>query len=253
MITNCDSNNLVDKKIFEKKILGFFFKKYWVWFSKPFDIKGASLVNFFSYDDVKVEGFFKKKALTLILDLSKSNEELWEGIRKKYSRKPIENGYKNGIVIKKNEGYDEFEKIYKSFRTQKGINIDDLSIFSQGLIFSAYYENKIIAGHIFVADGVYMRSLVAASNRFDFNKGKDKRLVGAANRMLFWEAIKYAKEEGYKSFDFGGINPADENGKYDYLAEYKMSFGGEIKPCFYYYKVYSRLIKLFMKIRGFKF
>ena len=245
--TNC----LETKKFFVKKTLRFFFKKYWVWFSNPFDIKGASAVNFFSYDDLEISGFIKKKAITSIIDLTKSEDELWQGIRKKYSRKPIEDGYKAGVVVKQDEEFGEFERIYKSFRKQKNIIADDLSIFSQGMLFSAYYKNKMIAGHIFVGDGKYMRSLVAASNRFDFEKGKDRRMVGAANRILFWEAIKHAKERGYESFDLGGITSPNESGEYDSLAEFKMSFGGELRPCFYYFKLYSRLIKWFMKMRGF--
>jgi len=50
---------------------------------------------------------------------------------------------------------------------------------------------------------------IGASKRLDVDKEKAK-LIGYANRLIYWEAIKYAKEKGIKEYDLGGIFSDEE-------------------------------------------
>ena len=105
---------------------------------------------------------------------------------------------------------------------------------------------------MFICDGKNARSWAAASTRLEKIKWKDKRLIGCANRMLNWEAIKYFKNNDYRVFDLGGISPdSKDKGKLN-LVEFKESFGGERKKCYYYHKIYSKILRSWMRMRGFK-
>lgn len=230
-----------------KKIL----PKYWLWFAKPFDVKGAAMVNFFSYEKYDVEGFKRSDGLTTVIDLRQDLDNIWSQMRKKYTRKLIIEGEKKGIEIKQDKNFSEFKKIYKHFRKVKKLSSDPFALLQQGTFFSAYYKGEMIAGHIFVVGQKEMRSWVTASSHLAHKKWKDKRLVGCANRMLIWQAIKWGKNQGIELFDLGGISPDSKNSGLRTLAEFKESFGGQRKECYYYFKVYSPIIKWWMRFRGF--
>ena len=72
-------------------------------------------------------------------------------------------------------------------------------------------------------------------------------MIGNANRLLHWEAIKYAKEKGIKEFDWGGLWSVEEAEKDESKRTvnfFKQSFGGEIITCYTYQKIYSKIYKL---------
>ncbi|MFA6500660.1 MAG: hypothetical protein WCV69_02370 [Patescibacteria group bacterium] len=229
-----------------------FFKKYWLWFSDPIDIKGADMVNFFSYNKIDRDEFYCKEGMTTVIDLNQGIEAIFSKMRNNFIIKQIRKGERNGIVIKLDKNFSEFKNIYYVFRKSKNLTKDNPNVLADnGILFSAYYNNSMIAGGIFISDGVNIRAWVLASLR-KVSGSKDREIIGQANRMVITEAIKYAKNSGHKQFDLGGINPYSTDIGEKNLAEFKESFGGARIKCYYYYKVYSKLLKLLMRFRGFK-
>jgi len=237
-------------KCFSYKIGAGFFTNSWCWFDIPHEVK-ASLSNFFSYDSVDVVGFKRKRGMTSVINLQKDEDEIWSAMRKKFTSNLIREGEKRGIVIHRDGDLGAFKKLYRRFRHKKDIVSDNASAFSNGILFTAHHNDRMIGGHIFIGDGTYMRSWVAASLRLERVEWKDRRLIGCANRMIIWEAIKYAKANGYTLFDLGGINPESSVAWERTLAEFKESFGGERKECYYYSRVNSPLLKLLFRVRSF--
>ncbi len=224
----------------------FLFKKCWFWFTNPFDVKGAAMVNFFSYNKIEKEGFKRKEGLTTIINLDQNLDEIWFNMRKKFIRKQIRRGEKNGIVVKIDNNFKEFRKIYFNFRKQKDLPKDNYKMFVQnGILFSAYFENKMLAGGIFISNGINIRAWVLSSKRHS-NNSRTRERIGQANRMIIWEAIKYAKNSEHKIFDLGGIDIDSKDKSQVSLAEFKESFGGDRQKC-YYYKIYSKFIKSWIK------
>lgn len=223
-----------------------FFRKKWVWFSDPYDVKGADMVTFFSYNDLVKEGFRKKEGITTIINLSEDLDLIWNKMRKNFIRKQIKRGENNGIAIRLDNNFSEFNNIYSNFRKEKKIKKDKFEVFEKnGLLCSAYFEEKAVAGGVFIAAAPYFRAWVLASARFNQRDGRMREIIGQANRMIIWEAMKYAKNENFKYFDFGGIN-AGEN---DPLSEFKEAFGGARKNCYYYSRVYSPILKFLIKMK----
>lgn len=224
--------------------------KIWCWLENPVDLRDVSMSNFFSYEDVDVPGFRKKGGLTTVVDLSPDIETIWEGMRQKFIRKQITQGENKGISVKIGLRPEDYAPIYKPFRRGKGLSVDSLNfLHDAGLVVSAELAGETLAGGAFLTNGETMRAW-ALSSIYVTDKQK-QNLIGQANRILIWEMIKFAKATGHQYFDLGGINVGDD-GKVDSLTEFKEAFGGERKNCYFYHKVYSPLLRSYMKLRGMK-
>jgi len=226
-------------------IFSFVLPKHWFWFSDPYDIENAAMVNFFSYNKIDKNGFFRRDGITSVIDLTQNLDVIWSKMREGFVRDQIQKGERRGIEIKRDNNFKDFKKIYEEFREAKLLPKDNFNVFEkQGLLFNAYYQGSVIASGLFISDGESIRAWVLASLHYS-NDGKMRETVGQANRILIWEAIKYARETGHKIFDLGGTGIQS-------LAQFKEGFGGDRRECYYYYKVYSPLLKLWMRLRGFK-
>jgi len=229
--------------------LNSFFRTYWRWFKNPEDVKGVDEAVYFSYEKVDVDGFRIKKGVTTAVGLSISEDEIYQGMRKKFIRKQITRGFSRGISVREGS-YKELVPLYKSFRNKKHlgkVNIKEAA--KVGTILLAECEGRVVAGGLFLSDGEHVRAHVLVSVRLS---GKDQvEVIGYANRILLWEAIKFFKNQGCKKFDFGGINIKSKKREDISLAEFKEAFGGERIDCFYYHKIYSPLLKVIYRLRNY--
>jgi lipid II:glycine glycyltransferase (peptidoglycan interpeptide bridge formation enzyme) len=48
------------------------------------------------------------------------------------------------------------------------------------------------------------------------------------NELMHWEAMRWAKREGYRCYDFEGIERRPGDGRLSSVSAFKMGFGGEI-------------------------
>lgn len=228
----------------------FFFKKQWIWFADPHDVPSVDMVTFLSYSDIQVPGFSQKRGYTSIIKLNRDLSEIWSNMRKKFVREQIKKGEIKGIQVYKDSNFKEFKKIYTSFRQGKGIESENFSVFEKnGILFSAYLDGRMLAGGVFIADEFTIRAWILASARFDRNRDFSREMVGQANRMVIWEAIRWAHSEGMEFFDLGGID-VNLTENLSSLTEFKEAFGGERMQNFYYTKTYSRMLRKLITIKS---
>ncbi len=228
---------------------GLFFKKIWCYFGVPTPLPKADYLSFFSYDNLELPGFKKRAGLTTVINLENDLEIIWKNFRENFIRKQIIKGEKNGITVNSSNNFKGFKKVYHSFRSDKKLPKDNYQILQKnGILFTATYQGQIVAGGIFISDGQNIRALVLSSLRIRVKDGRKREIIGQANRLVTWEAIKYAKKTGHKLFDLGGIAPDSDLPGNRSLAEFKEAFGGERKAGYYYTKVNSPLLKLIRKI-----
>ena len=233
------------KTYIEKK----FFNKYWGWFTPPKDVVGVDIANFFSYERCDIEGFNRSESLTSIIDLSRSIEEIWEGMRISFIRKQIEQGKRRGIIVEKGGNFKSFYKLYREFSLHIGFGrVAAKSLQEQGILFTSSYDDKLLAGGVFIGDGQSLRAWVLASTRFE-NEGRMRDIIGESSRMILWEALCWAKENNYRTFDMGGIAPDSDSLGIRHVSEFKESFGGTRTMSYYYYKIYSPILNLWMRVR----
>lgn len=82
---------------------------------------------------------------------------------------------------------------------------------NNSVLFVAYRESIPVAAATFIYNGPYFHYYLAGSNK----------VPGLApNNLILWEAIKYAKTMGFKTFNFGG----GVGGEQDKLKKFKQGF-----------------------------
>lgn len=184
-------------------------------------------------------GFVTGKCSSLVIDLKQSEDEIIKLFTSR-NRETIRHAQKVGVNVKILEGESALSHVHeygriqhKLFEHKKGTYSE---IYSKSELFIkkilsaksnktylaiAYYQGLPAAGAIFVSyDNTFSWYLGAT----DFELVKTSK----ASNLLQYEAIKYAKNNGFLYYDFGGIpnNPDPSMSTYG-VYRFKKSFGGQ--------------------------
>ena len=173
-----------------------------------------------------------ERSATVCVDLSATLETISKGIAKN-TRYEVRQAEKLGerVRIERNdaERTGKFLALYNDFLRSKpevlAINDSALGRYEgHADIFMVYLDEKPVCGHVLLRDTEIGRArlLYSASRRFDDRE--TARLSGTLNRFLHWYEIGAYREEGFNTYDLGGIKEDKTNG----ITQFKMSFGGEI-------------------------
>ncbi|MDD4607288.1 MAG: peptidoglycan bridge formation glycyltransferase FemA/FemB family protein [Patescibacteria group bacterium] len=201
-------------------------------------------------------------ANTLILDLKLSLEELLKNMHPK-TRYNIKLAQRKGVKIEEGRDIslflnlihqtakrDEFNphadeyyrKIFQEFKYNQGSGFK---------LFIAKFQDRVIATNLIMFFGQTVTYVHGASSNQDRNV--------MAPYLLQWQVIKQAQEQGFKYYDFWGINPSDVGLGYlkswQGITRFKTSFSGQeinypgtfdlvLKPAWY------RLYNLIKKIKN---
>ncbi len=220
----------------------------------PYDVSGCAAVYFRSCKaKVDAPGFARIAGPVTFLDLTQDLDTIWQGIDRHSCRKRITRAEREGIAVMTNCSYDEFYSINKSFMRHKGIAplsvLDPYplrNMIRYGTLFTAEHDGEILGGHLYLEDADRLTLWLSASKRLEV--GREKAiLIGNANRLLHWEAIKYANAKGIEELCLGGLfqqDLADKDDRKKAINDFKLSFGGQIATRYSYRRVYSRLYRL---------
>lgn len=164
-----------------------------------------------------------------VLDLEKSEEELLFGMRKttRYLVKKAQSLPINVSSTTNKRNFEAFIKLYEitskrhKFVPHRGV-WEEFEVFTkvnQAKLFIARYKGKVLAGALVISYGnqaIYHHG--ASSDEY--------REIPAAYRVQ-WEAIKEAKRQGKKLYNFWGVVPPEKpNHPWKGLTLFKTGFGG---------------------------
>ncbi len=230
---------------------GNFQKKIWpILFSKIKGITRKEKAVFFRFDYpyLKLPKFLKDKVVqsprdvqprsTLILDLTKSEEEILAEMKPK-TRYNIRLAQRKGVVVRQGVGQKDLDlflslvketsrrdgfKIHPEFYYQKMVDF----LGTEGLlkIFLAEFKGKVLAANLVLFLGKRATYLHGASSN-------EYRNVMAPH-LLQWEQILEAKRRGCKEYDFWGIRTESriknqelrDNETWEGISRFKKGFGG---------------------------
>lgn len=185
----------------------------------------------FSHFRQNISGF--QPDHTLVLDLTKSEQEVLAQMKPK-GRYNIKLAEKKGIIIRKSFDSTQFEKDLKTFyqiltetTSRDGFHAHDPQFYKDMLeslqtfsaLYLAEYNNQAIAAclNTFYKD--------TATYYYGASSNANRNLM--APYLLHWQAIKDAKQKGYKFYDFFGIAPKDgKKHQWAGVTEFKKKFGG---------------------------
>ena len=173
--------------------------------------------------------------VTMVLPLEASSEKQWTGFNPKL-RNQVRKAEKNGLscTVGHLELLDDFYRIFARNMRDLGTPVYGKEFFRNVLssfpettrIFAVSYQGKTIAAGI----GSWFRDTIEmpwASSIGDY-----KSLC--PNNMLYWEAIKFAIENGSSRFDFGRSTPNE--GTYNF----KKQWGAEPVQLYWQYLLDSQ-------------
>jgi lipid II:glycine glycyltransferase (peptidoglycan interpeptide bridge formation enzyme) len=218
----------------------------------PVDVEGCASVTFYwCPQKVDAPGFEREEAPTAVIDLTRGLEEVWSGIDRT-GRKKINQAEKEGIKVSLSDRFEEFWEMNLAFIKQKnygyrmGIGLPPLQqLREKGTLLIAERDGQLLTGHVHLEDGRRMVGLVSASKRFE--DAEMSKLVGKANRLVYWEKLKRGKEKGLSELDLAGIVPDHDLAKDPSLAslnEFKLSLGAGRVMRYNYRRRYSKLYDL---------
>jgi len=214
----------------------------------PYDTGDKFDVVRFNYckNRINLPGYTCEEKLTSTIDLQQESEEIWNKMDRKLRQK-IKKATKENIIWKINENFNEFHTISKDFWMQKnftprigvylGLDIPPVKIMKKsGTLFTAELNGEILSGHLYLEDKENILAYISTSKRLAVDKETSK-LINCANCLLHWQAINYAKEKSIGTFNWGGISLDPKNNS---INTYKLSFGGQIEPSYFYSKVNNK-------------
>jgi lipid II:glycine glycyltransferase (peptidoglycan interpeptide bridge formation enzyme) len=152
-------------------------------------------------------------AASLRLDLRKTEEELRAGLRGD-RRRSIRSGQAQGVTVR--QGTTEDVRLLARLHAETAQHqrfkaiptgylqtlYDYLAEAGHAEVFVAEFEGRPVAARLFTGCGGVLKDRLAGMDRSS----------AAANRsvpaQLYWEAIRWAKANGYRWFDVGGISPS---------------------------------------------
>jgi len=178
-------------------------------------------------------------SLTLAIDLRRGLEQIDKDLITN-ARIRIHKAQKLGdrVTVRRYAGLpsqenliDKFVLLYNDFTAGKTASLFSISkalianYFPHAEIVMVDLDGQPICGHLNLLDhesGV-SRMLWSASRRFEDHA--TTRLAGILNVYLHWYEIEKYREEGFQTYDFGGIGGLDDNVG---VNRFKLQFGGKL-------------------------
>lgn len=235
-----------------QEILDFMQKKYILYIGKK--VIYSQFRNFWKQEEIdrncfKKNGFQFESHLNIIVDLKKTEEELWKEVHSK-RRNEIRRAKREGTSVRELKSKNEIEEafqilsdVYKNAR----VPMHDFSLFRaayeilhpKGMVhFFGAFNNGNLIGTIFV--------LCYKDRVYDWYAGSLREYYQLyPNDILPWEVFLWARDNGYKFFDFGGAGRPDN--PYG-VRDYKKKFGGEMVIFGRYEKIHKPLMMKFGKL-----
>lgn len=234
----------------------YFLKVYENWFQYKYRLKDVLGLNVYwnvKMQDSKSIAAIKFISHTVELELTQDTETIQANFSKQI-RQQARIAETEGIKCTFNNDIETFVEFFNDFAKKKNTNLVSLRRMKEfgdeiQLCF-ATYNGEIVAAHSYLIDkqaGI-VRHHHAATKRLE--EHADKNLSGRANKYLSVQNIFYFKQQGYKTFDFGGYAKDTTDESLKGINNYKLLFGGKVVESINYYSYSYWLFKKLSKLFG---
>ncbi|MDR0784467.1 MAG: hypothetical protein LBE74_01095 [Treponema sp.] len=183
---------------------------------------------------------------TLLIDLTKPEDELFSHIRKntryEINRAKNKDGAQCFTLLEKDEEnmekllqYIDFFNIFAESKKRSRVDYSDVKQFYENKTFCVRYitdgDGAILTMHAYVVSDGTARLHQSSSLFRNVADAETRNMIGRANRLLHWNDILFFKHAGVRYYDFGGWY-GETTGTYAeqlLINQFKESFGGEKK------------------------
>jgi lipid II:glycine glycyltransferase (peptidoglycan interpeptide bridge formation enzyme) len=192
------------------------------------------------------KGFYSDSWGTVIIDTSKSEEDLFSSISRN-QRRQIKKALQIGLKVKEakiKRDYNKVIKIINEMCRQNKIFVHPseyyhslFEVFNSTSSIKTFYiehNKKLIA-----TASVYLTGKKAARAFVGHTKSSlQEKIPGMP--FIEWFVIKWVRDNGYKNYDLTGIRPLSGDSKEKGIREYKLRWGGREIHYPYFSKKYSK-------------
>jgi hypothetical protein len=168
---------------------------------------------------------------TPLIDLQRTEEELWQKLDPKSCRYEIRKAQKLDCAISVNEETDAARVLLndsiRRLRYREEFTPQRWQSERYGYdIFLCRWQGIPVATHVMMRDPP-VRAKLLLSGTVDRNEERFHSVVGPCNRLLHWQELRHYQAAGYRYYDFGGCEL--DKAAVDYpITQFKLSFGGEV-------------------------
>lgn len=175
--------------------------------------------------------FRRRSFYTPVIDLTRSEEDLWQGLEAKSCRYEVRKGQKLDCAIVRNEECEAARLLLNQsigrLRYRPEIGPDEWKDLLPGHdVFLCKWQGIPVVIHLmFRAPPLRARLLLSGS--VDRHDERFHAILGPCNRLLHWHELQYYKAQGYRVYDFGGCHIEKDSPQYP-LTQFKVSFGAKV-------------------------
>jgi hypothetical protein len=182
-------------------------------------------------EEVQPYAFRIQPFWTPLVDLSLSEDVLWQQLDAKSCRYEIRKARKMETTILHNEEMETprlliNESIRRLQYRSELRPAEWQALFPPHEVFLCKWEGTPVAAHVILPDHP-RRARLLMSGTVDRDDLRYHNVVGPLNRLLHWAELEHYKAEGFRYYDFGGCD-LDKNAPTYPVGEFKLSFGGEV-------------------------
>lgn len=185
---------------------------------------GINPLHRFGYDDVSTQ--------TMIVDLTQTQDQLWQGLSQ-IARRKIRSAQQDGYVVERcnwSECLNLYYRIHTETYARSGLAPHDLAYFAgiaHGPAAKGYYNllgarsktGKIVAFH--------NSAKMPHAALYNTGCSLGESFESGVNYFLMWEAMLAAKHDGCAWYEVGEFFPGARDDKSAGLTNIKTKFGGE--------------------------
>lgn len=180
-----------------------------------------------------VPGFRRTPKFTKLMDLRKSEEELFNDFGKE-TRHKLKRGIAEGLRFSVVEDRNELRDTYNEFARAKRLPLIEERVLTaywpKLLATKLSQDGKVLVMHAYLLDRQGQRACQshAAAMFRSTDDRQQQNLIGRANRLLHYLDMLALKERHFEVFDIGGyaLNTADP--ELQEVNAFKDSFGGQL-------------------------
>lgn len=180
-----------------------------------------------------VPGFRRTPKFTKLMDLRKSEEELFNDFGKD-TRHKLKRGIAEGLRFSVVEDRHELRDAYNEFARAKRLPLIEERVLTaywpRLLATKLSQDGKVLVMHAYLLDPECRRacqSHAAALFRTTDDR-QQQNLIGRANRLLHYLDMLALKDRGFAVFDIGGYALNTTDPELQEVNAFKDSFGGEL-------------------------
>jgi len=168
---------------------------------------------------------------TPLIDLTRTEEELWQKLDPKSCRYEIRKAQKLDCAISLNEETEAARLLLnESIRRMRYRHEVTQQRWETELhlhdVFLCRWHGIPLATHVLLRDAPHRAKLLFSAT-VDRSDERFRPVVGPCNRLLHWHELRHYKAKGFHYYDFGGCDLDKAAPDYP-ITQFKLSFGGEV-------------------------